>query len=196
LGGEEAEELDPTQYFENRVRYVNRRKAAGDNPYPHKFQVSVSLLDFVAKFSSLEAGTIAGETVSIAGEQLLGCSVKSKSVLLAQLCHAKAGYRAMTGQTPSPPSCVMPQGGRDDLDWGGLTGCLMAQLNMCMVSLLLDTGGLLLPYCVRHSQLARLKQPCPWRAGRIHSKRASGAKLMFYDLHSEGAKVQIMADAR
>lgn len=33
-------------------------------------------------------------------------------------------------------------------------------------------------------------------AGRVASKRASGAKLLFYDLHGEGKKVQIMADAR
>ena len=30
-------------------------------------------------------------------------------------------------------------------------------------------------------------------AGRIHNIRASGQKLRFYDLHSEGKKVQIMA---
>lgn len=33
-------------------------------------------------------------------------------------------------------------------------------------------------------------------AGRIHNKRASSAKLRFYDLHSEGAKIQIMAQAQ
>lgn len=33
-------------------------------------------------------------------------------------------------------------------------------------------------------------------AGRIHNKRASGAKLRFYDLHSEEKKVQIMAGAQ
>lgn len=32
-------------------------------------------------------------------------------------------------------------------------------------------------------------------AGRIMSKRSSGAKLNFYDLHADGAKVQVMADA-
>lgn len=32
-------------------------------------------------------------------------------------------------------------------------------------------------------------------AGRIHTVRAQGAKLHFYDLHSEGHKVQIMASA-
>jgi lysyl-tRNA synthetase class 2 len=30
-------------------------------------------------------------------------------------------------------------------------------------------------------------------AGRIHNKRASGAKLRFYDLHGEGIKIQVMA---
>ncbi|RLN86904.1 hypothetical protein BBJ28_00026114, partial [Nothophytophthora sp. Chile5] len=31
-------------------------------------------------------------------------------------------------------------------------------------------------------------------AGRIHSKRASGAKLVFYDLRADGVKIQIMSD--
>ncbi|XP_057846166.1 lysine--tRNA ligase [Cryptomeria japonica] len=33
-------------------------------------------------------------------------------------------------------------------------------------------------------------------AGRIMSKRSSGAKLNFYDLHADGARVQVMADLR
>lgn len=32
--------------------------------------------------------------------------------------------------------------------------------------------------------------------GRIHNKRASGASLRFYDLHGEGIKVQVMAQAQ
>jgi lysyl-tRNA synthetase class 2 len=32
-------------------------------------------------------------------------------------------------------------------------------------------------------------------AGRIHSMRAQGAKLRFYDLWSEGQKIQVMATA-
>lgn len=32
-------------------------------------------------------------------------------------------------------------------------------------------------------------------AGRIMSARAASAKLQFYDLHGEGAKVQVMANA-
>lgn len=33
-------------------------------------------------------------------------------------------------------------------------------------------------------------------AGRIHAKRESSSKLIFYDLRGEGVKLQIMADAR
>ena len=32
--------------------------------------------------------------------------------------------------------------------------------------------------------------------GRIHAKRESGTKLIFYDLRGEGVKIQVMADAR
>lgn len=33
-------------------------------------------------------------------------------------------------------------------------------------------------------------------AGRVHSIRESGAKLIFYDLHGEGVKLQVMANAK
>ncbi|XP_055504949.1 lysine--tRNA ligase isoform X2 [Leucoraja erinacea] len=33
-------------------------------------------------------------------------------------------------------------------------------------------------------------------AGRIHAKRASGAKLIFYDLRGEGVKLQVMANSK
>ena len=33
-------------------------------------------------------------------------------------------------------------------------------------------------------------------AGRVHAKRESGAKLIFYDIRGEGTKLQVMADAR
>ena len=33
-------------------------------------------------------------------------------------------------------------------------------------------------------------------AGRIHAKRESSAKLIFYDLRGEGVKLQVMANAR
>ncbi|WKA02791.1 hypothetical protein VitviT2T_020945 [Vitis vinifera] len=93
------EDMDPTQYFENRVKYLAAQKAAGKNPYPHKFFVTLSILEYIEKYGALSNGD---------------------------------------------------------------------HLEDITVSL----------------------------AGRIMSKRSSSSKLFFYDLHGDGAKVQVMADAR
>ena len=99
LEDDSNEETDPTKYYENRVRAVVAAKARGENPYPHKFHVSIQLPAYVAKYGGLEAGQQAAEeTVSL--------------------------------------------------------------------------------------------------AGRVVRKAASGAKLIFFDLRSEGAKIQVMCDAR
>ncbi|KAH7645353.1 lysine-trna ligase-like protein [Dermatophagoides farinae] len=93
------EELDPNEYHENRSKEITEWRESGENPYPHKFHVSISLTDYIEKYSSLKNGEI-----------------------------------------------------RDDVK----------------VSV----------------------------AGRIYSKRESGAKLIFYDLRGEGTKIQVMANAR
>mmetsp|Transcript_42340 Transcript_42340/g.165277 ORF Transcript_42340/g.165277 Transcript_42340/m.165277 type:complete len:594 (-) Transcript_42340:2007-3788(-) len=94
------EDLDPTQYLSNRIAMVNGLKDAGQNPYPHKFNVSMTIPEFVDEF--------------------------------AEKCE--------------------PGQHLEDIE----------------VSI----------------------------AGRVYLKRASGAKLIFYDLKSDGVKLQIMADAR
>lgn len=33
-------------------------------------------------------------------------------------------------------------------------------------------------------------------SGRVHAKRVSGAKLLFYDLRGEDTKIQVMANAK
>lgn len=99
LEDDASEETDPTKYYENRVKAVAAAKARGDNPYPHKFEISTQLPAYVEKYASLEPGTqVTDDTVSL--------------------------------------------------------------------------------------------------AGRVVRKAASGAKLIFFDLRSEGAKVQVMCDAR
>eukprot|EP00123_Amoebidium_parasiticum_P011875 comp20956_c1_seq1/m.28036 comp20956_c1_seq1/g.28036 ORF comp20956_c1_seq1/g.28036 comp20956_c1_seq1/m.28036 type:complete len:592 (-) comp20956_c1_seq1:83-1858(-) len=96
---EQEEQLDANQYKELRIRMVEGWKKSGAvDPYPHKYHVSISLEDFIAKYGNLEPGSSSDDVVSI--------------------------------------------------------------------------------------------------AGRIHAKRASGAKLIFYDLRGEGVKLQVMADAR
>eukprot|EP00271_Cylindrocystis_brebissonii_P000570 TRINITY_DN10680_c0_g1_i2.p1 TRINITY_DN10680_c0_g1~~TRINITY_DN10680_c0_g1_i2.p1 ORF type:complete len:670 (+),score=152.57 TRINITY_DN10680_c0_g1_i2:367-2376(+) len=99
-GDDDEDELDPNQYFQNRLRQVDNAKKAGLNPYPHKFAPSLRVPEYVAKYADvIEPGT---------------------------------------------------------------------HLEDAPVSL----------------------------AGRVMRKAASGTKLIFYDLHGEGAKIQVMADAR
>mmetsp|Transcript_3085 Transcript_3085/g.6425 ORF Transcript_3085/g.6425 Transcript_3085/m.6425 type:complete len:585 (-) Transcript_3085:41-1795(-) len=96
----DAEEtLDPTQFYENRIKFVNDQKSAGGTPYPHKFHTNITIPEYVAQYSSLEPGV-------------------QKTEVTAAL------------------------------------------------------------------------------AGRIMSKRASGGKLLFYDVKADGQKVQLICDAR
>lgn len=68
LMDDSTEETDPTLYFENRVKVLDAKKAKGINPYPHKFNVTMSLPDYIAKYSSLEPGQRLDDvTVSVAG---------------------------------------------------------------------------------------------------------------------------------
>ncbi|EIN11481.1 lysyl-tRNA synthetase [Punctularia strigosozonata HHB-11173 SS5] len=97
------EDLNPNQYFELRSRQIQRlRETQQPNPYPHKFDVSISVPLYIKAYGP--AGKIS------AGEKLKG-----------------------------------------------------------------TTEAI---------------------AGRVHNIRVSSKKLIFYDLHSEGQKVQIMATAQ
>lgn len=62
-------DLDPSQYFETRSRQIlEMRKTKIPNPYPHKFQVSISNPEFLKKYAYLQRGeTLPQEIVSIAG---------------------------------------------------------------------------------------------------------------------------------
>jgi len=97
----EADEelLDPNQYYKIRSQAVASLKESGDSPYPHKFNVTISLANYIEKYEEItKPGEFLSEVVSV--------------------------------------------------------------------------------------------------SGRIHAKRASGQKLIFYDLRGEGVKLQVMADAR
>jgi lysyl-tRNA synthetase class 2 len=95
-----ADPSDPQEYFNMRVRMIETRRAAGENPFPHKFHVSISLANYIKKYEN---------------------SIENNQVL------------------EDEPVTV---------------------------------------------------------AGRVFSKREAGSKLIFYDLHSECERLQILANAR
>ncbi|XP_063331613.1 lysine--tRNA ligase isoform X1 [Pelmatolapia mariae] len=95
----DEETLDPNQYFKIRTQAIQELKGTAEDPYPHKFNVDLSLTEFIEKYNNLQPGD---------------------------------------------------------------------QLTDVVLSV----------------------------SGRIHAKRASGAKLLFYDLRGEGVKLQVMANSR
>lgn len=97
--GADEETLDPNQYFKIRSQAIQQLKGTHEDPYPHKFHVTMSLTEFIEKFNHLQPG-----------EHLEDTTVRV--------------------------------------------------------------------------------------AGRVHAKRASGAKLLFYDLRGEGTKLQVMANSK
>ena len=65
---QDDEELDPTKYFENRKKWLRDLMSKGINPYPHKFEVTISLPDFRTKYESItKKGEFLSEVVQVAG---------------------------------------------------------------------------------------------------------------------------------
>ncbi|XP_071730263.1 lysine--tRNA ligase, cytoplasmic-like [Rutidosis leptorrhynchoides] len=62
-----VEGMDPTQYFENRMKECADQKEAGLNPYPN-FQVSTSIREYLEQYGNLENGEhLEDVEVSLAG---------------------------------------------------------------------------------------------------------------------------------
>jgi lysyl-tRNA synthetase, class II len=68
----EEEEVDPTKYLENRKKWIEEQKTKGENPYPHKFHVSIRLPEFTKKYHPItkKGEFIEGETQSVSGRVL------------------------------------------------------------------------------------------------------------------------------
>jgi len=65
------EDLDPSQYFENRQREIESLNKSGFPMYPHKFQVTMSIPQFAAQYGAMDiakgAKLDASHTQSLAG---------------------------------------------------------------------------------------------------------------------------------
>jgi len=65
---ESEEEISPNEYYKLRLQTMQQFKDAGENPYPHKYNVTISIEDFIEKYSHLNEGDVLEDvTVSLAG---------------------------------------------------------------------------------------------------------------------------------
>ncbi|XP_050210212.1 lysine--tRNA ligase, cytoplasmic-like [Mercurialis annua] len=67
--------IDPTQFFENRIAYLAAQKAKGRNPYPHKFFATLSIGEYTEKYGTLSNG----EHLEDVSESLAGRIMKKRS---------------------------------------------------------------------------------------------------------------------
>ncbi|GMH18206.1 hypothetical protein Nepgr_020047 [Nepenthes gracilis] len=73
------EDVDATQYFENRLKALASQKEAGINPYPHKFFVSMPITEYIHKYGGLKNGDhLEDVQVSLAGRIMSKRSSSSK----------------------------------------------------------------------------------------------------------------------
>jgi len=70
---DEEEDLDPTAYFENRVKSLQDfSSTTKQTAYPHKFHVSISVPAFIEKYSHLTPDSrLENEIVSVAGRAIM-----------------------------------------------------------------------------------------------------------------------------
>jgi len=52
-----------------RLHHIQQLKQAGETVYPHKYHVSISLRDFIDKYSHLQNEEISEDAVSVAGKK-------------------------------------------------------------------------------------------------------------------------------
>jgi len=93
-------EISPNEYFKLRSAAVDElKKSEVNHPYPHKFHVSSSLEDFIAKYSSLKDGEmLENESLSVAGRvhairesgaKLIFYDVRGEGVKIQVMANAK-----------------------------------------------------------------------------------------------------------
>ena len=86
-------------YTQERLAWLEQRKKDGDNPYPHKFEVSISVKSYIDKYSNTEIGTrienavesVAGRVMSIRtlGKKMCFCTIQSNGYSLQYFASAK-----------------------------------------------------------------------------------------------------------
>ncbi|KAJ6746335.1 LYSINE--TRNA LIGASE, partial [Salix koriyanagi] len=73
------EDMDPTQYYENRLKYLDAQKGEGKNMYPHKFFVTLSIPEYIDKYGELSNGEhLEDVSVSLSGRIMSKRSSSSK----------------------------------------------------------------------------------------------------------------------
>ncbi|XP_033323178.2 lysyl-tRNA synthetase isoform X2 [Megalopta genalis] len=94
------EEISPNEYIKLRTNAIDHLKNTDDNPYPHKFHVSMSLENFIEKFGDIlkdgevlenEVHSVAGRVFAIreSGTKLIFYDIRGEGVKIQVMANAK-----------------------------------------------------------------------------------------------------------
>ncbi|CAK9811995.1 Lysine--tRNA ligase [Anthophora quadrimaculata] len=94
------EDINPNEYIKLRTQAITHLKNTNDNPYPHKFHVSISLENFIEKFSNnlkngelldTEVHSVAGRVHAIreSGAKLIFYDLRGEGVKIQVMANAK-----------------------------------------------------------------------------------------------------------
>ncbi|KAL9627548.1 MAG: hypothetical protein Q9204_006488 [Flavoplaca sp. TL-2023a] len=97
---EEESQLTPNQYFEIRSGKIQKlRQSKAPNPYPHKFQVTTDLREFLPRYESLKTGEhlkdvevrLGGRiyTKRVSGTKLVFYDIRAEGVKVQVMCQAQ-----------------------------------------------------------------------------------------------------------
>lgn len=99
LEDDTSEELDPAKFYENRLKTITAMQQRGENPYPHKFEITMQLPAYVEKYSPIDAGAhLNEETISVAGRiarkavsgaKLIFFDLRSEGAKIQVICDAR-----------------------------------------------------------------------------------------------------------
>ncbi|KAI9842881.1 MAG: lysyl-tRNA synthetase [Thelocarpon superellum] len=104
---EEESELTPNQYFEIRSRHIHKLRQTKDpQPYPHKFQVTTDLRQFLQEHESLKKGELRNDvevrvggriyTKRSSGSKLVFYDIRAEGVKVQVMCQSQEA----TGEVP------------------------------------------------------------------------------------------------
>ncbi|KAK7517648.1 lysyl-tRNA synthetase [Phyllosticta citriasiana] len=106
---DDEKELTPNQYFEIRSRTINKLRETHDpNPYPHKFQVTTDLREFLKEYEGLKTGEMRKDvevrigariyTKRSSGQNLCFYDVRAEGARVQVMCQAQES----TSSVPFP----------------------------------------------------------------------------------------------
>ncbi|KAI5309846.1 lysyl-tRNA synthetase [Ascosphaera atra] len=108
---EEESNLTPNQYFEIRSNKINKlRDTKNPNPYPHKFQVTTDLRQFLKEFTYLKKGEqLPEQEVRIAGRIYTKRTAGSKLIFYDVRAEGVKGQIACQAQNTADPTTFESQ---------------------------------------------------------------------------------------